>query len=317
MDRGAGEITFSSMKEARVLDIGLTGGIGSGKSAASAVFRDLGAVIIDADQIAREVVEPGSVGLEQVVRAFGADLLDEQGALDRPALAEIVFGDDSARAKLNAIVHPLVRQRSIALKQQAAPDAIVINDIPLLAEGTMAAAFHLVVVVHTPRDVRLKRLIGSRGMAESDVRGRMASQASDEDRARIADALLDNSGTPQDLVAAATSLWRDRLTPYADNLAAARPAAHDPGLRLDDQARQRALARVTFAASSVDDAAHTTFQDETTIVVRPSDPSNKNPLVRRFGDAGWFAGEPESTEKLRSSDPRVPLDLHIADPGAR
>ncbi|PRZ40592.1 dephospho-CoA kinase [Antricoccus suffuscus] len=300
-----------------MLDIGLTGGIGSGKSAASTAFRELGAVIIDADQIAREVVEPGSDGLEQIVRTFGADLLDPQGALDRPALAEIVFGDDEARAKLNAIVHPLVRQRSSALKQQAAPDAIVINDIPLLAEGSMAAAFHLVVVVHTPRDVRLKRLIESRGMVESDVRGRMASQASDADRSRIADALLDNSGTPQDLVAAATALWRDRLKPYADNLAAARPAAHASETVLDESARQRALARVTFAAAAVDDAATTTYLDETTIGVRPSDPGNKTSLVRRFGEAGWFTGDPDSTAPLRSSDPRVPLDLHIGDPSAR
>ena len=300
-----------------MLDIGLTGGIGSGKSAASTAFRDLGAVIIDADQIAREVVEPGTDGLEEIVATFGADLLDEQGALDRPALAEIVFGDDTARAKLNAIVHPRVRERSTALKQQAAPDAIVINDIPLLAEGTMAAAFHLVVVVHTPRDVRLTRLIESRGMAESDVRGRMASQASDEDRARIADALLDNSGSPQELVAAATALWRDRLAPYAENLAAARPATHGPSVRLDGPARERAVARVTFAASSVDGAAQTMYQDETTIVVRPSDPGNKTPLVHRFGDAGWFAGDLQSTGELRSSDPRVPLNLHIADLSAR
>lgn len=294
-----------------MLDIGLTGGIGSGKSAVSAAFRDLGAVIIDSDQIAREVVEPGTDGLAEIMATFGDDVIDAQGALDRAALAEIVFGNDTARAKLNAIVHPRVRDRSTALKRQAPPDAIVINDIPLLAEGSMAAAFHVVLVVHTPRETRLRRLIDSRGMVESDVRGRMASQATDEDRVRIADALLDNSGGPQDLIAAVTSIWREWLHPYAANLAAARSADHAPGVGLDGPARDRALARVTFAVRSVDAAAQLAYTDETTIAIHPSDPSNTTHLVRRLGDAGWFAGDADSVSHLRSADPRVPLDLAI------
>jgi dephospho-CoA kinase len=200
-----------------MLRIGLTGGIGAGKSTVSATFRECGGIIVDGDVIAREVVEPGTPGLQQLVEAFGEDILLPDGALNRPALAAKAFVDDEQRAKLNGVVHPLVGARRMEIIESVSDDAVVVEDIPLLVETGMAPMFPLVIVVTADPETRVQRLI-KRGMDEADARARIAAQAPEEQRRAIADVLLDNSGPQERLVAAARELWRDRVLPLADNI---------------------------------------------------------------------------------------------------
>jgi dephospho-CoA kinase len=195
-----------------VLRIGLTGGIGSGKSTVAAQLAAHGAVIVDADRIAREVVAAGTPGLAAVVEAFGPDILTSGGELDRPALAAVVFADAGARARLDAIVHPLVRQRAGEVEGTASADAVVVHDVPLLVETGQAASYDLVLVVEADEEARVARLVG-RGLAESDARARIASQASDEERRAVADVVLDNRGTPGELAAQVDRFWRERVEP--------------------------------------------------------------------------------------------------------
>lgn len=181
------------------LHIGLTGGIASGKSTVSAILRDLGCVVVDADAVAREVVAPGTSGLAAVVEAFGDDVLAEDGSLDRPALGAIVFADQEARRRLEAIVHPLVSQRSAELAAEAGPDDVVVHDIPLLAETGGAGRFEHVLVVDVDPEVQVERMVRDRGWSETDARGRMAAQASREDRLAIATHVVVNDGSLDDL----------------------------------------------------------------------------------------------------------------------
>ena len=207
-----------------MLSLGLTGGIAAGKSLLSTRFRQLGAVVIDADQLARDAVAPGTTGLSAVVEHFGAHLLLPDGSLDRPQLGSLVFADPAAREALNAIVHPRVRAAAKALKDSAAPGAIVVQDIPLLVETGQGANFHLVVVVEAPLDVRVARMMGTRGMSREDALARMDAQASDEERAAAADVVIVNDGDAGQALAAVDALWHGRLLPFAANLAAGRPA---------------------------------------------------------------------------------------------
>lgn len=186
--------------------VGLTGGVGSGKSTVAGMFADHGAVVIDADTIAREVVEAGTPGLAAVVERFGPDVLGPDGALDRPKLASIVFGDEQQRQALNAIVHPLVGARMAELMAAAPPDAVVVWDIPLLVENNSAAGFDIVVVVEAGTGVRLSRL-AARGMAEQDARERMAAQASDEQRRAVADEVIVNDGDLDELRRRVDEVW--------------------------------------------------------------------------------------------------------------
>jgi dephospho-CoA kinase len=197
-----------------MLQAGLTGGIGAGKSTVARRLAELGATVVDSDRIAREVVEPGTDGLKAIVAAFGAEVLAADGSLNRPALAAKVFGDDENRAKLNSIVHPRVRDRAIELTGKAPADGVVVQDIPLLVENGMAPAFHLVVVVDADVELRIRRLTTSRGMDEKDVRARIATQASEEQRREAADVWLDNSGSEDDVRAAVDELWHGRLLPF-------------------------------------------------------------------------------------------------------
>ena len=201
-----------------MLRVGLTGGIGSGKSTAAQRFRELGAVVIDADQLAREVVAVGSSGLAAIHERFGDAVVAADGSLDRVALGEIVFADAQARKDLEAITHPLIGARTRSLVESAAPDAIVVHDVPLLVELHMSANYHLTVVVGADEDIRMARLTGGRGFTEADAAARIAAQASDLQRRAAADAWLDNNGTVGGLLAQVESLWQDRLVGFNDNL---------------------------------------------------------------------------------------------------
>ncbi len=192
-----------------MLKVGLTGGIGSGKSEVARRLAGYGALIIDADQIAREVVEPGTPGLAQVVGQFGTAVLATDGTLDRQALGEIVFTDAELRVRLNGIIHPLVGARIRDLEQGADPDAIVIEDIPLITENDMAGFFDLVVVVDVPPRLQEERLIRDRELTAAQVAARMAAQASREQRLAIADIVLDNSGSLAELDRQAGDLWAE------------------------------------------------------------------------------------------------------------
>jgi dephospho-CoA kinase len=195
-----------------VLRIGLTGGIGSGKSTVSALLADRGAVVIDADRIAREVVEAGTPGLAAVVEAFGERVLRDDGSLDRPALAGIVFADPEARKMLDGIVHPLVRARAAELAGAAPDGSVVVHDVPLLVETGQAASYDVVLVVQADPEVRVRRLV-QRGLSEEDARARIAAQATDEQRRAVADVVLDNDGTPAELGEQVDRFWAERVAP--------------------------------------------------------------------------------------------------------
>ena len=207
-----------------MLRVGLTGGIGSGKSTVAARFEELGALIVDADRIAREVVEPGTPGLAAIVEEFGSGVLLPDGSLDRPALGRIVFGDDTRRAALNAIVHPLVYSRRTELVAGAGDDVIVVEDIPLLVENSLGAGFPLVIVVHAPAAERVRRILASRAMTEDDAWARVRAQADDDARLAAADVWLDNSGSRDAAVAAVDDVWSSRLVPFEQNLRGSRRA---------------------------------------------------------------------------------------------
>jgi dephospho-CoA kinase len=213
-----------------------------------------GAWVIDSDRLAREVLEPGTAGLGAVADEFGENILTPDGALDRAALAARVFGDANARGRLNAIVHPLVAVRSAELAAAAPPDAIVVQDVPLLVEAGLMAGFALVVVVHADAAVRLRRLVEQRGMSASDAVARIAAQATDEQRRAAADVWLDNGGCRESTFAAVDQLWADRLVAFEANLRHRRPAARTaaPLLVGPDpswpQQAQRVTARIAAAA---------------------------------------------------------------------
>ena len=196
-----------------MLRVGLTGGIGSGKSEVSRRLAAHGAVIIDADVAAREVVAPGTPGLAQIAEAFGPEVLGPDGALDRERLGAIVFRDPALRAKLNAIVHPLVGEWMRAAERAAADpareDLIVVHDVPLLAENRRAGDFDLVIVVDVPPEVQVERLVSQRGMTPDQARARMAAQASRPQRLAVADLVIDNSGSLDDLDRRVAGVWAD------------------------------------------------------------------------------------------------------------
>ena len=193
--------------------IGLTGGIGAGKSTVAGRLRELGATIIDADRLAREVVEPGTAGLAAVIQEFGPQVLLPDGRLDRPALGRIVFGDAERLARLNAILHPLIGARTQALIEGASAGAVLVHDIPLLVESGLAGGFQLVIVVHAPEPERIRRLVEDRGMTEEEAVSRIRAQAGDEERRKVADVWIDNSGTRAATLAQVDDCWRDRIEP--------------------------------------------------------------------------------------------------------
>jgi dephospho-CoA kinase len=190
-----------------MLRVGLTGGIGAGKGEVARRLAAYGALVIDADQVAREVVAPGTPGLDEVVAAFGTHVLRPDGSLDRALLGEIVFSDAALRGKLNAIVHPLVGERMREIDETAGEQDVVVHEIPLLAENGLAGAFDVVVVVDVPPAVQVERLVSTRGMTESHALARMSAQATREERLAVATMVVDNSGSLEDLDGRVATLW--------------------------------------------------------------------------------------------------------------
>lgn len=190
--------------------VGLTGGIAAGKSTVARRLAELGAVVIDADHLAREAVTPGSRGLAAIVERFGNAVLGDDGSLDRAALGRIVFADEEARRALNGIVHPEVRRlyaEAVADARANDPDAVIVYDVPLLAEARAADEFGTIVVVDAPADVRIARLVELRGMDRQEAENRVGSQISDDDRRAMADVIIDSAGTIDETIAQTDALW--------------------------------------------------------------------------------------------------------------
>lgn len=312
----------------------------------AARLRELGAVLVDADAIARDVVEPGTPGLAAVVRAFGPEILDAGGRLDRPRLGAVVFGDPAAREELNGIVHPLVREQAAAVIAAAPGDAVVVQDIPLLVETGQESSFHLVVVVDAPETTRVQRMIEHRGMTEDQARSRMAAQAPRDVRLAAADVVLDNAGTPAELRDAVDRLWEERLRPFAQNIEQARVAdrsggpvlaAHDAGWR---RQAARLSARLKLAAPddilAVDHIGSTAVPGldaknvlDLQLAVRDLDTADRiAPLLAQAGFPVWPGilldspkpGRPDPaawSKRLHgNADPGRPVNVHVRVAGS-
>jgi dephospho-CoA kinase len=245
-----------------VLRIGLTGGIGAGKSAVSRRLAKRGAVIIDADRLAREVVAGGTEGLAEIVAAFGSGVVGADGELDRPALALRVFAEEAARRRLEGIIHPRVRARTAEGIAAAAPGSVVVNDVPLLVETGLAPSYHLVIVVEADPATRISRLVESRGMTAEDATARIAAQAGAEERRAVADVVLTNDADLRDLHQRVDRLWYDRLRPYGENLRRRRPASSTRMLHIVDYdpswpaQADRLIRRIRYALGPGADVSH-------------------------------------------------------------
>ncbi|SCG69132.1 dephospho-CoA kinase [Micromonospora siamensis] len=327
-----------------VLRVGLTGGIGSGKSAVAARLAALGALVVDADRIAREVVAPGTEGLAEIVAAFSERVLDPHGALDRAALGALVFADEAARRRLEAITHPRVRARTAELVAAAGPDAVVVNDVPLLVEVGLAPTYHLVVVVQTAVEIRLERLARDRGMPRAEAERRIAAQADDERRRACADVVLSNDGGLDELHAAVDALWRDRLVPYEANLRERRVVRPEPVVLAGPdptwpQQYARLAARIRHAVAPadlrVDHIGSTAVPGlaakdviDVQLTVASLDEAD-GPLADRLAEAGfprvpgqwWDNPRPPGSgrwpKRLHgSADPARPAYLHVREAGS-
>ncbi len=323
-----------------MLKIGLTGGIASGKSLVSARLRELGAVLIDADALAREVVEPGTPGLAGVVAEFGEDILDAGGRLDRARLGAIVFAEPDRREALNAIIHPRVRERAAGMLATAKPGDIVVQDIPLLVETGQGSSFHLVLVVDAPDGERIRRMTENRGMTVEDAVSRMAVQAGRDERLAAADIVLDNRGSVEDITALVDSLWEGRLVPFARNLAADRPAPRTSGPVLSPPnpgwpvQAERLLARIRRASPEVLGADHIgstsvpglPAKDVIDLQVNVSSLDAADRIARALGEAGFPLREASARDTPKppdldpsawqkrfhcNADPGRPANVHV------
>lgn len=303
-------------------------------------------MLVDADAIAREVVEPGTEGLDRIVAEFGSGMLAGDGRLDRAKLGAAVFGDPGRLAALNAIVHPLVRARAAAITAAAADDAVVVQDIPLLVETGQGKNFHLVLVVDAPDDVRVQRMQERRGMTADEAYSRMAAQASREDRLAAADVVLDNSGSIDELLEEVDRLWDGRLVPFARNLAAGRRAPRNGGPVLVAhrsewmQQAERLAARLQAAAPrvvpAVDHIGSTSVpglaaKDVIDLQVAVPDLADADALASALADAGFplvpgisqDAPKPPDSDPAQwqkrfhaNADPGRPVNLHVRAAGS-
>lgn len=307
-----------------MLMVGLTGGIGAGKSTVTAVLEAAGAVIVDADRIAREVVEPGTPGLAMLVAEFGEDILGSDGSLDRAELAARAFADADRTVALNAITHPLIGERTAELFGTAPADAIVVHDMPLLVEGGMTPAYHLVIVVDTPAEIRLRRLVEQRGMPEGDARARMSRQATDEARRVEADVVIDNSGDRGLARDTAQMLVELRLRPFEHNLRTATPVVGDRTVvpfRPEWAAEaSRATARLRHvlegAATRVDHVGPTSIDglDAPNILdlqVTVRDAATVDRALELLTGAGYVRDRTSERPLLHWCDPARPLEVSI------
>lgn len=304
--------------------VGLTGGIGAGKSTVTAVLEEDGAVIVDADRIAREIVEPGTPGLAMLVAEFGDDIVGPDGSLDRAALAARAFVDADRTAALNAITHPLIGERTAELFGTAPADAIVVHDMPLLVEGAMTPAYQLVIVVDTPAEIRLRRLVDQRGMPEEDALARMSRQATDEARRAEADVLIENSGDRESVRDVARKLVDLRLRPFEHNLRTATPVVGDRTVvpfrpEWDSEAR-RACARLRHclgdAATRIDHVGPTAVEgldapDILDLQVTVRDTEAVDRARQLLVDAGYVRDRSSERPLLHWCDPARPLEISI------
>lgn len=221
-----------------MLRVGLTGGIGSGKSTVARLLTDLGSVVVDADAVARDVVEPGMPALSAIRERFGDAVFTSDGGLDRPALGRVVFADPAALADLEGITHPAIWKRTAELMAAVPPDTVLVHDMPLIVEKGMGADYHLVIVVGVREEERLARLVRDRGMTPEDARARIDAQADDEARIAAADVWLDNNGTREHLEAEVRSLWAQRLEPFNENLIHGIRARRPDALTLSESKEQ-------------------------------------------------------------------------------
>jgi dephospho-CoA kinase len=326
-----------------MLRVGLTGGIGSGKSTVAGRLAEHGAVVIDSDVLAREVVEPGTDGLAEIVATFGPDVLTADAALDRARLAAKVFSDESARARLNKIVHPRVGARTAELMAAAPPDAIVVHDVPLLVENGLGPGYHLVIVVDAPAETRVRRLVRDREMSEEDARARISAQASDAARRAAADVWLDNAGSRDEVLEAVDALWADRLVRYESNVRLHRKASvGPPRLREPDPSwpaqADRLAARITRAAGEkalrVDHIGSTAVpnfpaKDVIDLQLTVSTLDDADAIAAPLTEAGFVFrpeiadDQPHGPDPTRwrkryhnSADPGRPVNLHVRAAGS-
>ncbi|AEV82730.1 dephospho-CoA kinase [Actinoplanes sp. SE50] len=325
-----------------MLRVGLTGGIGAGKSAVSARLAELGAVIIDADRLAREVVAPGTDGLAEIVAAFGDGILGADGGLDRPALGAKVFGDEPARRRLEQIIHPRVRARTAEMIEEAPAGAIVVNDVPLLVETGLAPTYHLVVVVTANREVRIGRLVRDRGMSAAEAAARIGAQADDATRQAAADVILPNEDDLAALRARVDALWRDRLLPFERNVRAGTAARKAPELHIVPpdpgwpQAAERLITRIRHQLGDAD-VRHIgstavpglPAKDIIDLMLSVRTLDEADALAGRLAAAGFPARSGEWADNARglpgqtwpkrvhgSSDPGRPVILHVRVAGS-
>jgi dephospho-CoA kinase len=300
-----------------VIRVGLTGGIGAGKSTVARAFSERGAYLIDADVIAREVVAPGTDGLSELVEAFGRDILDAEGALDRAALAARAFVDEDSRKRLNAITHPKVGARTWELIQAAPGDAVVVQDIPLLVEGGLAPMFHLVVIVWADEQTRLQRLTEHRGMPADDAAARIRAQADDDQRRAVADVWLDNSGAPDSVADAAARLWDERLLPCEANVragVAAEPSGPVPTGADADGIAERVTNRLrAVAGERARSVERDTSGEGVAICVTVADDEAARGLLAPFLEAGFPRVEGEG-QVHGSADPGRPVTVRVVTP---
>lgn len=325
-----------------MLRVGLTGGIGSGKSTVAQRFTELGATVVDADALAREVVAPGTEGLAAVVRRFGPAVRTAAGGLDRQALGTLVFADERARADLEAITHPLIARRTAELVQGAPADGILVHDVPLLVEKRMGPGYHLVVVVEADPATRMARLVRRREMTQEEARGRMGAQASDEERRSAADVVLDNTSTVTDLRSRVDLLWQTRLVPFAHNLAHGIRVVRPEALVLDPpdptwpEQAARLLDRLNAAfadtAVSADHVGSTAVPGlvakdviDLQVGVRPLTEADDPRLLTRLAAAGFLRAEGEWADvrggqvwpkrMLGGCDPGRVVHIHVREAG--
>ncbi len=309
-----------------VVFVGLTGGIGAGKSAVAKRLAELGAMVIDADQLAREVVAVGTPGLTAVATQFGSAMLRADGSLDRHRLGERVFADKQERERLNAIVHPLVRERTRELLSQAPVGSVVVHDVPLLLENEMAADYHLVCAVLASEQHRMQRL-RTRNMSTKQVKARMSHQVSDDHRRAIADVVIDNDSSLEQTWTQVDELWQHRLLPFRENLTAGKAARLPRSLQpYDSQWPQRYARNVIrlkaalspwlirtehVGATSVPGSlAHDVI--DTRVWVR-----DDGEVSESLAERGWFPiGMAWRVPRFATADPGSPAQLFVHSAGA-